>query len=53
MRAGACLCALLAALALASCVPPPQSPSTPSAKPARESERPPGALPDAYKHPPK
>ena len=49
MRAGACLCALLAALALASCAAvPPQPPQS-----SKETERPPGALPDAYKHPPK
>jgi hypothetical protein len=49
MRRGACFCALLAALAAAGCATSaPQPPP-----PARESERTPDALPDAYKHPPK
>jgi hypothetical protein len=49
MRRGATLCALLAALLLAGCNTPPQA-AHPSSK---ETERPPGTLPDAYKHPPK
>jgi hypothetical protein len=47
MRAGACLCALLAALIAVGCAQPQQPPAT------RETERPRDALPDAYKHPPK
>jgi hypothetical protein len=48
MRAGALVCAVFAALIAAGCSAPQQPPPAP-----RETERPPGALPDAYKHPPK
>lgn len=44
MRAG--LCAILALVVLAACVAPPPPP-------APKTERPPGELPDAYRHPPK
>jgi len=47
MRRLAVACAVLAALIAAGCAAPQQAP------PPRETERPPGALPDAYKHPPK
>jgi hypothetical protein len=54
MRTSASLCALLAALLLASCnTPPPQTSPAPQTQPSRETERAPGTLPDAYKHPPK
>lgn len=50
MRAGAWLCAALAALVLAGCTTnaPERPPET-----DRKTERAPGSLPDAYKHPPK
>jgi hypothetical protein len=47
MRAGAIVCVILAVLIAAGCVAPQQPP------PARETERPRDALPDAYKHPPR
>jgi hypothetical protein len=50
MRAGAILGATLAALLLAACATP-QTPPPPESR--RPTERAPGALPDAYKHPPK
>jgi hypothetical protein len=46
-RAAAFAGAILAALIAVGCVAPQQPP------PARESERPRDALPDAYKHPPR
>jgi outer membrane biogenesis lipoprotein LolB len=49
MRRGASLCVLLAALLLAGCNTTAQAPPSSS----KETERPPGTLPDAYKHPPK
>jgi len=50
MRAGAILGAALGALLLAGCATP-QPPPPPESQ--RATERAPGALPDAYKHPPK
>jgi len=49
MRRGTLACAFLAVLIAVGCsAPAPEQPP-----PARETERPPAALPDAYKHPPK
>jgi hypothetical protein len=55
MRRRAIFCALLAALLPAGCsTTAPQQPRTPPSPPtSRETERLPGTLPDAYKHPPK
>ncbi len=50
MRRGAVACAILAALILAGCSTTPQERPP---EPDRKTERPPGALPDAYRHPPK
>jgi hypothetical protein len=51
MRACAILSAILAAIVPAGCTTPQQPPPPPELQ--RPTERAPGALPDAYKHPPK